>query len=174
MIVIIYMRTVKKFKGSCQCWGSVTFWCGSGSGSLDPYHWLIDPTPFFEDLMIFLIFFSYSLPTGTSSSISKINFLPKFCIKILFCQALFQSAQDIYWKREGAGSGSGSVPLTNGSGSGRAKNMRILRIRIPNIVADILSWFWDDFKNGLLLVIAVKVQAENLCNMPGRERSNTV
>jgi hypothetical protein len=46
------------------------------------------------------------------------------------------SAQHIYEKREGsgAGSGAGSVPLTNGSGSGsrRPKNMRILRIRIPN------------------------------------------
>ncbi len=45
-------------------------------------------------------------------------------------QALFQSAQHIYEKREG----SGSVPLTKGSGSGRPKNMRILRIwfRIPH------------------------------------------
>ncbi len=45
-------------------------------------------------------------------------------------QALFQSAQHIYKKREG--SGARSVPLTNGSESGRPKNMRILRIRIPN------------------------------------------
>jgi hypothetical protein len=33
-----------------QCWGSVTFWCGSGSP--DPYLWLMDPdpdpTPFFS------------------------------------------------------------------------------------------------------------------------------
>ncbi len=41
-------------------------------------------------------------------------------------QALFQ-------KREGSGSGAGFGPLTNGSGSSRPKNMRILRIRIPNI-----------------------------------------
>ena len=33
-------------------------------------------------------------------------------------QALFQSAQHIYEKREGSGAGSGSVPLTNGSESG--------------------------------------------------------
>jgi hypothetical protein len=82
-----------------------------------------DPTPFFNDFKdtkknVFL-FFSYNLPTGTSSSVLKIYFLLKFCVKILFCQALFQSAQDIYEKREGsrAGSASGSAPLTNGSGS---------------------------------------------------------
>jgi hypothetical protein len=27
-----------------QCWGSVTFWCGSGSA--DPYLWLMDPDPY--------------------------------------------------------------------------------------------------------------------------------
>ncbi len=53
---------------------------------------------------------------------------------ILFCQAFFQSAQNIYGKREGSIAGSGSIPLTSGSGSipltsgsrsGRPKNMRI-------------------------------------------------
>ncbi len=30
-----------------QCWGSVTFWCrsASGSGSMDPHLWLMDPDP---------------------------------------------------------------------------------------------------------------------------------
>ncbi len=28
-----------------QCWGFVTFWCGSG----DPYLWLMDPASFFRD-----------------------------------------------------------------------------------------------------------------------------
>ncbi len=45
-------------------------------------------------------------------------------------QALFRSAQHLYEKRER--SGSGSIPLTNGSRPGRPKNMRILRIRIPD------------------------------------------
>jgi hypothetical protein len=45
-------------------------------------------------------------------------------------QALFQSTQHLYEKREASGAGYGSVPLTNGSGSGRPKNMRILRICI--------------------------------------------
>ncbi len=47
--------------GKNQCWGSVTFW--RGSGSPDPYLWLMDPnpTPFFSDFKdakkIFLYFF---------------------------------------------------------------------------------------------------------------------
>jgi hypothetical protein len=51
-----------------QCWGSVTFWCGSGSA--DPYLWLKDPdpdpTPFFivfkdaNKMIFFFIFFSYT------------------------------------------------------------------------------------------------------------------
>ncbi len=54
-----------------QCWGSVTFWCGSGSP--DPYLWLMDPdpdstsnpTPFFvefQDGKFFCIYF-FNLPT---------------------------------------------------------------------------------------------------------------
>jgi hypothetical protein len=59
--------------------------------------------------------------------------LLEFCVKILpVLQILFQSAQHIYEKREGSGSVSSAVLLTNGSGSWRPKNMRILRIRIPN------------------------------------------
>ncbi len=56
----------------------------------------------------------------------KFNILLKFCVKMLFCRHyVFQSAQHIYENK-----GSGSVPLTNGSE--RPKNVRILRIRIPN------------------------------------------
>jgi hypothetical protein len=127
-----------------HCCGFVTFWFGSGSGFPDPYLWLMDPdpdptpdpTPFFSDFKdvkksIFFILISYNLPTGTSSSVLKLNFLLRFCVKILFYQALFQSTQDINEKREGSGTGSGSAPLTNESGSGCPINMRI-RIRIPN------------------------------------------
>ncbi len=53
-----------------QCWGFVTFWCGSGSP--DPYLWLMDPdptpnpTPFFSDFkdankIISFHIFSYNL-----------------------------------------------------------------------------------------------------------------
>ncbi len=49
-------------------------------------------------------------------------FNDKFCVKILpILQALFQSAQHLYEKRER----SRSVPLSNGSSSGRPKNIRI-------------------------------------------------
>jgi hypothetical protein len=47
-------------------------------------------------------------------------------------QALCQSAQHLYEKREGSGARSGFIPLTNGSGSGRPKNIWIRRIRIHN------------------------------------------
>ncbi len=62
-------------------------------------------------------------------------------------QELFQSAKHLYEKREG--SGSGSVPLTNRSGSGRPKNMRILRIRIPNtdFFRPVLTYFCKQTKN---------------------------
>ncbi len=110
-----------------QCWGSVTFWCGSGSP--DPYLLLMDPdihqdptpgpTPFFSDFKdaknwIFFIVFSFTVPSGILSSVLL---------------ALFQSAQHLYEKSEGAGSG--SIPLTNGSGSGSGRPKNI-RIRIPN------------------------------------------
>jgi hypothetical protein len=90
-----------------------------------------DPTPFFGDFKdaFFSYFFSYSLPAGTLSSFLKYNFLLKCCITILFCKPYF-SLRHHYEKREE--SGSESIRLTNGSGSGRPKNMRILRIRIPN------------------------------------------
>jgi hypothetical protein len=77
-----------------------------------------DPTPFFNDFKdvkknYFFKFFSNNLSTGTVHHLQskKFHFLLNFYVKILFCQALFQSAQHIYGKREG--SGSGSVPLTN-------------------------------------------------------------
>ncbi len=37
-----------------QCSGSMTFWCGSGSGSADPCLWLMDPDPD-ADPSIFII-----------------------------------------------------------------------------------------------------------------------
>jgi hypothetical protein len=80
-----------------------------------------DPTPFFNGFMDVKkkipYFFLLTYQQVHHLQSKKFNFLQKFSVKILFCQAFFQSAQDIYGKREG--SGSGSVPLTNGSGYGR-------------------------------------------------------
>jgi hypothetical protein len=61
-----------------QCWGSVTFWCGSGSA--DSY---LRPLPdsFFYDFRmqkIFYIVFSYNLPAGTLSSVLIYCFKAKF------------------------------------------------------------------------------------------------
>jgi hypothetical protein len=47
-----------------------------------------DPTPFFGDFKDATknsIFLSYNLPAGTLSSVLKIYFLQKICVKILFC-----------------------------------------------------------------------------------------
>jgi hypothetical protein len=74
-----------------------------------------DPTAFFKGLkdaktQFFHIFSSY-LPTGTLPSVLQVLFFffTKILCKNFILQALFQSAQQIYEKREG----SGSPPLTN-------------------------------------------------------------
>ncbi len=82
------MRTLLMswWTSSSQCWGSVTFWCGSGSP--DPYLWLIDPDPTSEPTLSSLtlrmqkkyfsqIFLFFNLPTGTSSSVEKCFILAK-------------------------------------------------------------------------------------------------
>ncbi len=66
------VMTAITFLRFLQCWGSMTFWCGSGS--TDPYLWLMDPdpTPFFIDFKdAKKIFFSYNWPTRTSSSVKN-------------------------------------------------------------------------------------------------------
>jgi hypothetical protein len=103
--------------------GSVTFCCGSGSADPTP-----DTTPFFSDVKDANNFFSYFfLITYPQAhlifSLEKFNFCKNFVLKLIL-QALFQSAQHLYEKKEG----SGSVPLTNGSR--KPKNIS-LRIQIP-------------------------------------------
>jgi hypothetical protein len=133
-----------------QCWGSVTFCCGSGSfgfvpltnrsGSGPPPP---DPTPFFSSVNLRMqkrffssYFFLITYPQAQYLQ-SYTIFAKLLCLNFIL-QALFKSAQHLYEKKEG--SGSGFIPMTNGSGSGRPKNMRILRswflIRIPKTAAN--------------------------------------
>ncbi len=131
-----------------QCWGSVTFWCGSGSPDL--YLWLMDPdstpdpTPFFIDFQdgkFFFHNFSYNLPTGTSSSF---NFWLNFCVKILICRHFFSLLNKyIYEKREG--SGSCSVPLTNGSGSGSGRPKTCRSWSGSPTLMQTVPFVWDSY-----------------------------
>jgi hypothetical protein len=71
-----------------------------------------DPTPFFSDFndakkLFFSLFFFFLLLTHRHRIFSLKKFLHKFVLN-LYLQALFQSAQHTYHKREG--SGAGSVP----------------------------------------------------------------
>ncbi len=82
-----------------QCCGSMKFWYGSGSP--DPYLWLMDPdptsdpTPFFIDFKdakkyFFPYFFLFlTCPQAHHLQSKKFNFLLKFCVKILFCRHCF-------------------------------------------------------------------------------------
>ncbi len=74
--------------------------------------------------ILLLAIFSYNLPAGTLSSVLKILFLLKFCVKLLFCKHYFSPFNSLMRKGKDP---AGSISLTNESGSGRPKN-----IRIPN------------------------------------------
>ncbi len=100
-------RVQAKQKHLSQCWGSVTFWCGSRSRSPDPYLWLMDPdpvpdldptpdsTPFFIDFkdakkyFFSPYFFLITCPQAHHLQPKKLIFLLKFCTKILFCRHYF-------------------------------------------------------------------------------------
>jgi hypothetical protein len=113
----------------------MTFWCGSGSGSVDPNlltngsgsgSWIVDPAIFVIDLQdannsFLQKIFCLLLFEGTFTSFSKIK-----------SQKMSQNSRNqsfsYYFCTMIEGSGSGSIPLTNGS-----KNMWIrIRIQICN------------------------------------------
>ncbi len=116
-----------------QYWGSVTFWCGSGSP--DPYLWLkwiriqlrirlcSSVTLRMPKNCVFSYFFLITYQQAHSFQ----SYLLKFFLKILFCKH----------------------PLNIGSRSGRPKNKRI-RFRIPNT-----AWSGGNscFTWGLLLCV---------------------
>ncbi len=123
-----------------QCCGSMTFWCGSrsGSGSADLCLWLMDPDTD-PDPAIFV--------TDLQDGHKKLIFFDKFFLLWRYIYIIFkdkkvkknsQSSRNqgfsyylcLVIEGSGTGSGAGSIPLTNGSGFGsrRPKNMWI-RIR---------------------------------------------
>ncbi len=126
-----------------QCCGSMTFWCGSGSGcgSADPCLWLMDldldpdPNPF-----IFIIELQDTnkkqiLKKNSADYLLKVPLLHHFTKVKTKSQNSRNQGFPYYFSLMIEGSGSGSIPLTNGSGSGsrRPKNTWIrIRIRILN------------------------------------------
>jgi hypothetical protein len=52
-----------------------------------------DPTPFFSEFKDAKKF-SFYLHAGTFSSVLKLYFLLKFCVKILFCKHYFRKGRD--------------------------------------------------------------------------------
>ncbi len=127
-----------------QCSGSMTFWCGSGSG--DPCLWQMDPDSD-PDPAIFVI----DLQDASKKLFFNTIFSACYFLKVhLHYFSKIKSQKESQNSRiqdfsyyfcmmiEGSGSASrsrsGSIPLTSGSGSGRPKNtwIRWIRIRIRN------------------------------------------
>ncbi len=128
-------------KGNCKecfkkCWWYVSFWCGSGSS--DPYLWLMDPdpdpplhpTPFFSDFKdanFFHIFFLQLQLTlrHIVFSLTNLIFAKILCSHIFFASIISVRSTPLWEK--------GRIRISDwltGSGFGRHKNMWILRIRI--------------------------------------------
>jgi len=101
----------------------MTFWCGSGSWSADPYLWLMDPDPASKKIIFYTIFSSYYFLKVHLHHFSKIKSQKE-------SQNSRNQGFSCYFCMMIEGSGSGSIPLTSGSGSGRPKNMWIRWIRI--------------------------------------------
>jgi hypothetical protein len=88
----------------------------------------------------------------------KLNFLLKFCVKMLLCRHYFSSLNTCIrinvrtigktFMRKRKAPDPDPKPLTNGYGSGRPRNMRILRIRSgsPTLkFSGSMSTFWSGF-----------------------------
>ncbi len=131
----------------------MTFWGGSGSGSADPFLWLMDPDPatFFIDLqdaskklIFYTVFSAYYFLKLHLYHFSKIKSQKESQnsrnqgFSHYFCMMIEGSGSG---SGSRAGSGSGSKPLTSGSGSGRPKNIWIRWIRIRISDPDPQHWF---------------------------------
>ncbi len=87
----------------------MTFWCGSDSGSQDPYLWKMDPdptpdpTPFFIDFRMHIFHISYffliTCPQAHHLQSRKSNFLLKFCVKIYF-EAIISVRSAHLWEKK--------------------------------------------------------------------------
>ncbi len=114
-----------------QCYRSMTFWGGSGSGSADPCLWLMDPDPNPGSESCYFRHWP-------SRCQQKTNFLTQFFLLITFWRYILHHFSKIKSQKESQNSrnqgfsGAGAIPLTSGSGSGRPKNMWIRWIRIRN------------------------------------------
>ncbi len=106
----------------------------NGSGFNSRSH----PTPFFSDLRckkniyFFAVFFFITcLPTGTLSSVLKLIFLQKFCVKILFCNfASIVSVRSTHsWEK-------GRIRSRIRISDKWIRMAQNLRIRIPNTVCN--------------------------------------
>ncbi len=79
-----FLTKYKDMSTSNQCSGSMTFWCGSGSGSADPCLWLMDPDPGSGSC-----YFRH----WPSRCQQKTNFLTQF-----FCLFLFECTFTLFFK----------------------------------------------------------------------------
>ncbi len=140
---LINQRHNFPYKQSCellasQCWRSVSFMCGSGSESPDPYLWLMDPdpdraptsdpTPFFNDFKdakkwFFSYFFLQTCPQANHLQLKKLSFLQKFCVQMLFC-----SVEGLYCKRRGEDTLAGRRGGGGGNSSEDARHCSVLYI----------------------------------------------
>ncbi len=136
-----------------QCYGSVTFWYGSGFA--DPYLLLIR--------LRILLFSSVTFTMATKKLF--LSFFAFFFLKLhLHHFSRIKSHKDVQNSRSPVfltifflmieGSGSGSVPYTNGAGSGssRTKNIRI-RIR-NNAIIILLQGLASRYQGNTVLVLS--------------------
>ncbi len=84
-----------------QCWGSVSFWCLSGSNFSSDFSFGVEMLK----KLFFPIFFFLQLTRIFSLKSEKFNFLLKFCVKILFCKHYCCPLNNFIGKEKGSGSG---------------------------------------------------------------------
>ncbi len=87
-----------------ECWGSMIFWCRSGSVSPDPHLWLVDPTSFFIHFkdakkIFFSYFFLITCPQAHHLPSKKITFAKILCKKFYFAGITSVHSTHLWEKR---------------------------------------------------------------------------